>query len=173
MDGSCKCYKGYRLEDCSCECPGGHDYICHERGHCNENCQCECRMGFRGQNCSMDCPGGLKSYLNGFPVIFRVCSGHGECDKEGKCQCDAGYKGVACEIFPPDMGPILLGFVVFILLTCCACSAYVWYLRRKMRYSERDRKRKARRKLRAGKSKKKGGKDKKRANSKKKGKINA
>jgi hypothetical protein len=45
-------------------------------------CQCECRLGFRGQNCSIDCPGGLRSYLNGFPVIFRVCGGHGECDRE-------------------------------------------------------------------------------------------
>jgi hypothetical protein len=68
------------------------------------------------------------------------------------------------------MGPVLLGFMIFLFLVCFFCSAYIWYVRRKMRYSERDRKRKARRKLRAAKSKKKGGKDRK---SKKKSKINA
>ena len=80
--------------------------------------------------------------MDGFPVIFRVCHGNGECDRQGKCQCYAGYTGDACENAPPDLGPLLLGFVVFVLGVCCCCSAYVYYLRRKMRFSERERKRK-------------------------------
>lgn len=127
-------------------------------------------MGYRGTNCSLDCPGGLRGYLDGFPVIFRVCSGHGECTRAGKCQCDMGYSGVGCENGPPDMGPLLLGFAAFMFVTCIACSSYVIYLRRKMRFAERERKRKARKKLRASKGKKKG-KDSKR-NTKKKGKVN-
>ena len=116
--------------------------------------------------------------MDGFPVIFRVCHGNGECDRQGKCQCYAGYTGDACENAPPDLGPLLLGFVVFVLGVCCCCSAYVYYLRRKMRFSERERKRKARKKLRAnkkgkgGKGGKGGGKDKNHDRGKKKGKIN-
>ena len=125
---------------------------------------------------------------------------------QGKCQCVAGYKGEGCEEEPPDLGGPLLVLMAMSTAFCCACSAYVYYLRRypvaaailpccmppcaavgraltacalrvlvlgrKMRFSERERKRKARKKLRAGKSKKKGGKDKKRDRSKKKGKIN-